>query len=212
MTRIAAPFATVALAAVLLPAQAGFNDPITFAQAGSVTLTLDHAEGGFDHLLELAAEPGPPGLPLMALTAISDPSPDVLGFPPAALGASVALGPFGAGQEVVLRITNVESFRLGEPGTLAGQIFTGSASAFNPDPGLWYSFVEAVSPTERRVRIEDLFGVDPGSGASGLDAYDLQFTLTLQAVPEPGTAALWLAGLASAGFVVRRRRAVTPRP
>jgi hypothetical protein len=199
--------ATLALAAAALPAQAGFNDPIAFDQAGSVTLTLDYSEGGFDHILDLSDILGPIGSPpLMALTALGEPSPDVLGYTPATAGEMRSLGSYGAGQEIVLRITNVESFRLGEPGNLGDQVFTGSASGLNPEPMQWYSFVEAISPTEIRVRIEDLFPTDPGSGATSLDGYDLQFTLTLQPVPEPGVASLLLAGLAATTFVARRRR------
>lgn len=199
---------TLALAVPLgaaLPAQAAFNAPIAFAQAGSVTLTVDFSEGGFDHLLELSDVDGLSGSFLMALTASSDPSAEVLGLTPAALGDSVALGEVEAGQEIVLRVRNIGSFRLGTPGELGPEVYTGTASAFNPTPTGWYSFVEALSPTTLRVRIEDLFPTDPGSGATVLEDYDLQFTLTLQPVPEPGTLALWLAGLGMAGFMARRR-------
>lgn len=200
-----APVLTAAVLAVAAPAQAAFNAPIVFGQAGSVTLTVDHSEGGFDHLLALSDPAGETESFLLALTAFSDPSPDVLGLTPAAPGESVALGSFAAGQEIVLKVRNVESLRLGTPGNLGDAVFTGSASGLNPDPAGWYSFVEALSPTTLRVRIEDLFALDPGSGATTLDDYDLQFTLTLQPVPEPGTLAMWLAGLGMAGFVARRR-------
>lgn len=204
MKSLALAFSVLALAAA--PAQAAFNAPIAFGQSGTVTLTVDYSEGGFDHLLELSDPLGMSGTLLMALTATSDPSPDVLGLTPAALGDSVGLGSFAAGDEIVLRVRNVESARLGTPGNLGPVVYTGSASALNPDPFGWYSFVEALSPTQLRVRIEDLFPIDPYS-ATSLDDYDLQFTLTLQPVPEPGTLALWLAGLGAAGFVARRRRA-----
>lgn len=204
MKSLALAFSVLALAAA--PAQAAFNAPIAFGQSGTVTLTVDYSEGGFDHLLELSDPLGMSGTLLMALTATSDPSPDVLGLTPAALGDSVGLGSFAAGDEIVLRVRNVESARLGTPGNLGPVVYTGSASALNPDPFGWYSFVEALSPTQLRVRIEDLFPIAPFS-ATSLDDYDLQFTLTLQPVPEPGTLALWLAGLGAAGFVARRRRA-----
>lgn len=204
MKSIALAFSVLALAAAA-PAQAAFNAPIAFGQSGTVTLTVDHSEGGYDHLLELTDPQGLSGTLLMALTATSDPSPDVLGLTPAALGDSVVLGSVSAGDEIVLRVLDIESARLGTPGNLGPVIYTGSASALNPDPTSWYSFVEALSPTQLRVRIEDLFPLHPFT-ATSLDSYDLQFTLTLQAVPEPGTLALWLAGLGATGFVARRRR------
>ena len=196
------------LLAVSAPAQAGFNDPLVFANDGVLSLTLDYSEGGFDHLLEVADTLGLPGVPLLALTSLADPSPDVLGYAPALAGTTVSLGSVAAGQEIVLRVTNVESFRLGTPGTLGDQVFTGSASVLNPSPTQWYSFVQVLSPNKLRVRIEDLFPIDPQSGATWMGDYDLQFTLTMTpAVPEPATAALWAAGLIAVGQLARRRRA-----
>ena len=68
--------------------------------------------------------------------------------------------------------------------------------------------MQVLSPNKLRVRIEDLFPIDPQSGATWMGDYDLQFTLTMTpAVPEPATAALWAAGLIAVGQLARRRRA-----
>lgn len=202
-TTLIAPMLALALLAGAPSARAALDEPLVFDQAGWVTLTLDVSSGGFDHLLDLVPMPGTADHPLMVLTDSADPSADVLGWVPAMVGDSVLLGPVAAGQEIVLRITNVESARLGTPGTIGGQVFTGSAAGFNADPSLAYSFVETLSPTQKVVRIEDLFGVDPGTGT--LDDWDLQFTLTLAPVPEPGVGLMMLAGLACMVFARRRR-------
>ena len=58
------------------------------------------------------------------------------------------------------------------------------------------------------VEIGDALGTTPGATnwvLGGLVAGD-RFTLTVTAVPEPGTYALLLAGLGALGFIVRRRR------
>lgn len=58
------------------------------------------------------------------------------------------------------------------------------------------------------VEIGNALGSTPGAAdwtLAGLQAGD-RLTLTVSVVPEPGTVALWLAGLAGVGFVVRRRR------
>jgi hypothetical protein len=60
--------AVAAVSVSLAQARAGLNDPISFSQTGTVTLTLDESSGGFDHILELANTTGPVGVPLMALT------------------------------------------------------------------------------------------------------------------------------------------------
>lgn len=180
-------------------AHAGLNDPISFSQAGTVTLTLEESSGGFDHILELSSVPGAIGTPLMALTEFSNPSPDVLGYTPASAGDTVNLGAFGAGAELIFRLTNVESSRLGTPGTVADQVFSGSASVNNPQPGNFYTYVDVIDANHIAVYFEDAFPIafnDPTPVATFLsEGYDAKFTLTLSPVPEPGTYAMMLAGL-----------------
>lgn len=184
-----------------------FNAPIAFALPGSVTLTLEMSEGGFDHVLELASGPGPLAAdPLLVLTATSDPSASVLGWTPAALGDSVNLGSWAAGAEVMLRLSNVESHRLGTPGTLAGQTFSGSNSGSNPQPAGFYTVVEWLSPTQLRVEWEDAFPVFAADVPTSLDGPDLRFMLTLSPVPEPSPQVLLLAGLGTLVWLARRRQ------
>ena len=180
-------------------ARAAMDSPITFATAGVVTLTLEGSSGGYDHILEMASTTGPIGTPVMALTDWSDPSALVLGYTPAALGDSVVLGSFSAGDELIFRLTNVESHRLGTPGTLADQTFTGTSSPLNPAPD--YTYVDFTSPTTAYVYWEDLFPpVVPGGE-------DVIFSLELTPVPEPQALVMVLTGLGLVGWVGRRRHA-----
>ncbi len=191
--------------------RAGLNDPISFGQAGTVTLTLDYSTGGLDHILEMESTLGALGTPIMALTDLGDPSADVLGYTPAALGDMVLLGSFSAGQELIFRLTNIESLRLGTPGTIGDQTFTGTASSNNPT-GDYYTFVEPVDPLTIRVYWEDLFPIatdDPDPENALLNGgYDVAFTLTLAPVPEPGTLVLVVAGGLLVGLQRFKRRAV----
>lgn len=203
------------LAAILLltsrsVVHAGLNSPITFAQPGTVTLTLDYSAGGFDHILEMQTAGGPIGTPAMALTDLvgGPPSPDVLGYTPANIGDTATLGSFAAGQELIFRLTDVESIRLGTPGVLGPQTFTGTSSGNNPSPGDFYTLTDPVDPTTIRVYWEDLFPIfasDPNPVNSLLNGgYDVGFTLTLTPVPEPGTLWLTVAGLATLAWRKRR--------
>lgn len=187
-------------------ANAALNEPIAFSQAGTVKITLDASSGGLDHILEMASTSGAVGTPIFALTDIGAPSADVLGYMPASLGDMVSLGSFGAGEELGFRLTNVESDRLGTPGTLGDQTFSGTGSVNNPSPSSYYTLVETVDALTLRVYWEDLFPIavdDPDPETALLDGgYDAAFTLTLTPVPEPGSLVL----VATCGMVVGLRR------
>ncbi|GAB4175634.1 MAG: hypothetical protein OHK0026_02860 [Rhodocyclaceae bacterium] len=208
-------FAALALLAASGSAQAltlvfPLNAAIKFDTAGTVTLTLDFSSGGFDHILEMASVAGPVGTPVMALTNELDPSMSVLGFAPASVGDSVVLGSFAAGEELVFRLTNVGSHRFGTPGTIDGQIFTGTSSTLNPSPSDFYTNVTVIDATTTSVDWEDLIPVPPGdpdplASFVGVAPHDVGFTLTLDPVPEPGTWAMLLAGLGMLGLIGRRR-------
>jgi hypothetical protein len=175
-------------------ADAALNEPIAFSQAGTVKITLDASSGGLDHILEMASTSGAVGTPIFALTDIGAPSADVLGYLPASLGDMASLGSFAAGEELGFRLTNVESARLGTPGTLTDQTFSGTASSSNPNPADYYTFVETVDPLTLRVYWEDLFPIavddpDPENAFLAND-YDVAFTLTLTPLPEPGSLVL----------------------
>lgn len=190
-------------------ALAGVSDPISFGQAGTVSLTLNQSGGGFDHILELANSLGPIGTPIIALTDVGAPSADVLGYPPAALNDTVPVGSFAANEELVLRLTNVESVRLGTPGTVSSQIFSGSASNLNPTPSDFYTYVEFVDATTIRVYWEDVFPLpanDPDPASYFLNGGgDVAFTLSLNPVPEPGTVMMLMIGWAFCGAGRRNR-------
>lgn len=202
--------ALLAAAASVSATRAGLNDPIAFSQPGNVTLTLDASGGGFDHILEQASTTGAIGTPILALTDVFAPSADVLGYTPALLGDTADLGSVGAGEELIFRLTNVESERLGTPGTIADQTFSGSASGNNPSPTSYYTFVDFVDANTITVYWEDAFPIsptDPDPEQAFFDGgLDLAFTLTLTPVPEPAT---WTLLAVAAGLLavarVRRR-------
>lgn len=188
-----------------------FAAPIVFGQAGTVTLTLNHSAGGYDHLLYLGPTlifvPDEPP-PIMALTDISDPSSDVLGYSPANINDTVSLGSFSANEEVIFRLVNVGSERFGEPGVVPGlgeisEIFSGSLSHANPDhPNTFFTLIEEVDEFTRIVRFEDLFSTSDQD--EFLDGHDVRFTLELTPVPIP--AAVWLFGSGVIGLIGLARR------
>lgn len=139
-----------------------------------------------------------------------------------------AWGTFGlveAGQEISFRLTNIVTDRIGgtDPdllGTIDSQIFTGSGTVNNTsfsggsvlggtpgEPtiggglGGGYTFVTFVSDTQIDIGFTDFDATRP-------DPFqNMTVTLLLTPVPEPGSYALLLAGLAAVGCVVRRRTA-----
>lgn len=129
-----------------------------------------------------------------------------------------------AGTEITIRLTNVFTARIGglDPdafGTIHSQLFSGSSGIRNvefsggsvaagtpgapnlgaPLPG-GYTRVTMLSPTQIQLGFSDLSPDPDGS----FDNLVLLFTLT--PVPEPGTLAFLLAGLAVMAGVTRRMR------
>lgn len=234
--------AAAVLAAALgaLPvAHAGVDSIVTFDQAGQVDIYLTSNAGGFDHILEPVLVGG--NAPFWAFVPLSDGAWIVgtengsllnlvgdTGAPRPPTGFNYAWGGFGlvqAGQEISLRLTNVNTDRIGgtDPdalGTIVSQIFSGSGAINNTNyfggsvaggtPGApdvnnplstGYTFVTFVSPTQIDIGFTDL-------DASRPDPFqNMSITLLLTPVPEPGTWALWAAGLVGMGLSLNRRRA-----
>lgn len=201
--------ACVALGVLAAPAWAALGDPIKFTSSGTLTLEYTGSEGGFDHVLELANTPGPVGgSPILVATSPDPVSSTVLGFTPADLPDTFALGAYAANTELIFRMTNVMSARIdgGKPGDIVSQIFSGTSGSLNPafnggEAGLPYVKVTPISPTVLAIGFEDL---DPTRTTFD----NLTFTLTLAPIPEPHEWAMMLAGLGMVGVVARRRRAV----
>jgi hypothetical protein len=200
---------------ILLSNQGGFDhilEPVLvgggglfFAGTPNPTYGMIGTENG--SLLSLVGDPGAPRSP----TAFN-----------------YAWGTFGfvaAGQEISIRLTNVLSDRIGgsnpdEWGTIVSQLFSGSSSGQNTtfsggsisggSPGTpvapgslstGYTFVSFISPTVIEVGFED---IDPMRNIN--DRWqNMTVRLVLTPVPEPGTYALLLAGLAVVGALARRR-------
>jgi hypothetical protein len=129
-----------------------------------------------------------------------------------------------AGTEITVRLTNVLTTRIGglDPdavGTIHSQLFSGGSSVGNvefsggsvaggtpgapdfsrPLPG-GYTKVTVLGPTQIQLGFSDLFPDPDGP----FDNVVLLFTLT--PVPEPGTLAMLLSGLAVVGWLARQRR------
>ncbi len=187
-------------------AMAGFNDVISFSQAGQVSITLDAVSGSYNHVLELAGTQGPIGAsPLFYLSTNGIP---VLGQSPATIGSTASLGTYTPGSELTFRVTNVEASPRNQ--AIREQVFTGSSNGLNAQPAYYNSLVEYLSPTSIRVTVEDLFPVDPASLPTDADfkgGADVSFTLNLSPVPEADSSLMALAGLGVlSGAVSRRRR------
>jgi hypothetical protein len=234
--------AAVALVAALgaLPAaHAGVDSVVAFGQTGKVEIILTGNAGGFDHILEPVLVGG--NAPFWAfvplsngawivgtengslLSLVGDTEP-----PRSPSPMNIVWGYFDdvqAGQEISLRLTNVNTDRIGgtDPdalGTIVSQVFSGSGAVNNtmysggsvaggtpgaPDFGNLltggYTFVTFVSPTQIDIGFTDLDAGRP-------DPFmNMTVTLMLTPVPEPGTWALWLAGGAAMLGVARRRKA-----
>ena len=215
---------------------AGVDSIVSFAQAGRVDIILTGNAGGFDHLLEPVLVGGNApfwafvpfsgswmvgtenGSSLSLVGALNSP------FSPTAFNYNWGYVDVVAGQEISLRLTNVHTTRIGgtDPdllGTIHSQVFSGSGAVNNttysggsvaggtpgaPDAGGLlgggYTFVTFVSATQIDIGFTDL---DPNRPDPFMN---MTVTLMLTPVPEPGTAALWLAGLAAVAQVARRRR------
>lgn len=193
---LAAALCLASASASAAPDDPGVGDPIQFSQSGTITLTYTGSTGGYDHLLEL---PSVLGTPIFVGSEGTDP---VGSFgTPTVIGASWSFNNYVGGTELIFRLTNVESARLGDnPGTpVETQIFSGSGS-LNPG-GLPYVrvLVDEVDPNVLHVGFEDLF--------PERDSYNnLTFDVSLAPVPEPHEWAMMLSGLGLIGVIAQRRR------
>jgi hypothetical protein len=225
-------------------ARADVDSIVTFGQTGKVEIILTSNAGGFDHILETVLVGG--NAPFWAYVPLSDgawmvgtenDSPLNLvgdtGAPRSPTPMNVVWGYFDAvqaGQEISLRLTNVNTSRIGGTaddalGTIDSQIFSGSGAvnntafsggsvlgntpgapdANNPLP-MGYTYVTFVSATQIDIGFTDL---DAGRS----DPFqNMTVTLLLTPVPEPAPAALLLAGLAVLAAARRSRKGAALSP
>ena len=165
------------LAALAAPAaHAGLGDALS-ASGGNIVIRFEGSSASFDSLISVNG------------------GPDVFPNHATPVGTTFDLGFFAAGTplDIVLSVvTTGNDFRTG-PG------------AGNPD-GLAHAFVtyDFLEPGRTRVGFEDIFG------GGDLDFDDHLFSFTniraVNAVPEPETYALMLAGLGVVGWAARRRK------
>lgn len=167
------------LAALAAPAAyAGLGDALS-ASGGNIVIRFEGSSASFDSLISVNG------------------GPDLFPNHTTAVGTTFDLGFFAAGTplDIVLSVvTTGDEFRTG-PG------------AGNPD-GLAHAFVTynlGGDPGRTGVGFEDIFG------GGDLDFDDHLFSFTniraVNAVPEPETYALMLAGLGVVGWAARRRKA-----
>lgn len=111
-----------------------------------------------------------------------------------AAGSTYALGSFSAGTLLDIQLTVL---------TTGDKYHTGPGSG-NPDglahADVIYNYLGVIGTTY--VGFEDIYG----GGDKDYNDHTFSFTMT-QAVPEPETYALMLAGLGAIGFIARRRKA-----
>ena len=110
------------------------------------------------------------------------------------IGSTVNLGSFTAGTELIFRL------HVNDTGN---NWFTGPASR-NDDGKAHARITDAWSPTESLVEFEDLRDTPEGNG--GFNDLAFSFSNTGAVVPEPGTYALFAAGIAMLLGMQRSRR------
>lgn len=226
------PAPTRALAACALtlllgaPALAAPGDPVllptTFAggavSAWNVSAVFVSSTGGYDHLIDYVGHGINPSVsvnewtsnPIFATTDPSNPTPGGAGgaWPVSNPGDTVGLGTIGSGNELVFRLVNYGSPRLGVTGKPYDVLYSGTVGrdqnpawsdrASGPNFADVTTFVES-SGVRFRVGFDDLPCCEQ-------DYQFAVFDVIAAPVPEPHEWAMMLAGLGLVGWTARRRR------